>query len=307
MYKKIFISLMIVTLSGCTTTSPRSYTQGMPVIDRARLIEPPAPKTQYKLVTGNDPSLERAFGKYVKTGRASNIMTSGFVRFAYNGEQQPIVMTNPLQETIISLEPGEHFTNVTTGDPGRWSYSAAVSGTGASQQFNILVKPSLANIATNMVITTDRRVYNLKLVSTDNGTLTRNVRFWYPEEMVAALNQEIVKNSQDQTVSEVPDVSLNTLNFDYSISSNGIFRPSPTWKPIRVFDDGVHTYIEFSPSMANRDMPVLFISSHGNKELVNYRSKKPYFVVDKIFNEAVLVMGVGSDQTKVTITNNRYN
>jgi type IV secretion system protein VirB9 len=111
---------------------------------------------------------------------------------------------------------------------------------------------------------------------------------------------------EDQTVAQVPDVSLNHLNFDYCISTDGFFRSSPSWKPVRVFDDGVHTYIQFPALMTHRDMPVLFISKNNTQQLVNYRSKAPYFVVDKIFKEAVLVMGVGSDQTKVIITNKRY-
>ena len=42
----------------------------------------------------------------------------------------------------------------------------------------------------------------------------------------------------------------------------------------------------------------------GDKELVNYRSKAPYFVVDKLFKQAILELGVGSQQQQVTLTNN---
>jgi type IV secretory pathway VirB9-like protein len=104
----------------------------------------------------------------------------------------------------------------------------------------------------------------------------------------------------------VPEVNLNNLNFNYSIASDGFFRSFPSWKPTRVFDDGSHTYIQFSASMSNKDMPVLFVLNGSNQELVNYRSKAPYFVVDKIFKQAVLVMGVGRSQRKVFITNNCY-
>lgn len=307
MLKNINLTLLVLLISGCATHAPKTYFQAEPVKERIDYIRPPAVQNKYRLLTGNDPSMEKAFSSYIKTGRASNIVTEGFVKFAYNGDQQPIVLTNIFQETVISLEPGERFTNVTTGDPARWSYSAAVSGSGSSKQFNILVKPLSPKLATNMVITTDKRIYNLRLISTENGKLVRNVKFWYPEEMVSALNAESQNSVEDQTIAQTPDVSLSSMNFDYSLSTKGLFWPFPSWKPTRVFDDGKHTYIQFPTSMNNRDMPVLFIESNGEKQLVNYRSKAPYFVVDKIFNVGVLIIGVGKSQEQVVITNNKYN
>lgn len=304
--RRVLISSIIATLiSGCATQQPQSFAQAQQVIHRPLLIQVPEHRTNFRLMYGNDPSLERAFNQYAKTGRAPNIITDGFVKFAYNAGQQPIVKTTPFQETVISLEPGERFTNISSGDPNRWSYSVAVSGSGAKQQQNILVKPSLPDISTNMVITTDRRIYNLRLVSSMNARSTKNVSFWYPDEMVNAVNEASIKQVDDGRVASVPDVSLNNLNFNYSMSC-GFFCHLPNWAPIRIFDDGTHTYIQFPESISNRDMPALFVSDRNTKELVNYRSKPPYFVVDKIFKQAVLIMGVGHSQTSVTITNNCY-
>src|SRR5262249_45832774 len=153
-----------------------------------------------------------------------------------------------------SLQPGEHFTNVTSGDPNRWTYSAAMSGSGNNQQTHILVEPLYADISTTMAITTDKRIYNLALVSKQDSDYVRNISFWYPEEMINAWNNNVAQDSQqDQTVSQV---DLNNVNFGYNISSSGW--SSPAWKPLRVFDDGKKTFIEFPPTMANRDMPLLF-------------------------------------------------
>lgn len=310
MIKQVLMSGLIFaalsTLSGCATEQlpEQSYVPARQIIQRPLLIQVPQSKANYRLIVGNDPVLARAFNQYATTGKAPNIVTDGFVKFAYNSGQQPIVNTMPFQETVISLEPGEQFTNITSGDPNRWSYSVAVSGSGVNQQQNVLVKPSLPNISTNMVITTDKRIYNLRLVSSMNAQTTRNVSFWYPDDMVAAVNNATLKQF-DGTVASSPDVSLNHLNFDYSLSS-GFFCQTPAWKPTQVFDDGTHTYIQFPMKMTNRDMPALFVLDGNTQELVNCRSKPPYFVVDKIFKQAVLVMGVGHSQTKVTITNNRY-
>lgn len=306
MLKKIAIIVSLVSVVGCASNTKESYYAVTPVVEKVNYIQPSRASSAYRYKIGNDPALERAFNQYIKTGKAPNIITAGFISFAYNKNQQPIVHTSPLQETIISLEPGERFTNVTTGDPNRWSYSAAISGSGNKQQYNILVKPSMADLATNMVITTDKRIYNLKLISSDNGNLTKAVSFWYPEDIVNEVNNEMVTTSEDKVISQSSQVNLTNLNFNYSISTKGFFIAAPAWKPVRVFDDGIHTYIEFPASMTNRDMPVLFIQKNNNQQLVNYRVKKPYFVVDKIFDQAVLVMGVGSDQSKVFITNRSY-
>lgn len=307
MKKLLLISLLgTITISGCATQQSQLFSEAKITYHKPNIIQVPVINNNYHLIYGNDPSLERAFNQYVKSGKAANIVTDGFIKFAYNAGQQPIVKTTPFQETVISLQPGEKFTNVTSGDPNRWSYSVALSGSGSSQQQNILVKPSLPNLSTNMVITTDRRIYNLKLISTMDASSTRNVTFWYPEEMINVLNTNAVNQNSDTSIASVPDVNLNNLNFNYEISSDGFFRALPSWSPRRVFDDGTHTYMQFPYDVSNRDMPVLFIQNGDNKELVNYRFKSPYFVVDKIFKEAVLVMGVGHDQTKVFIKNKNY-
>lgn len=306
--KKIIIGMLAVAMSGCAAEHSKDnlFTPAQRTYTKPSLVTVPKSATQYQFSYGNDPKLERAFHQYMRSGKAPNIVTDGFVKFAYSTGQQPIVETSPFQETVISLEPGEKFTNVTSGDPSRWSYSAAVSGTGASQQQNILVKPSQPELSTNMVITTDRRIYNIKLVSSMDTKSTKSVSFWYPDEMVQSINNSTLKAENDGTIASVPDVSLNNLNFKYGISSDGFFKSMPSWKPTRVFDDGTHTYIQFADDISNKDMPALFVQNNGANELVNYRYKAPYFVVDKIFKRAVLVMGVGYSQSKVVINNYCY-
>jgi len=304
-------SLVAVCMTGCATQTPQTFNLAKQKDDRPALIQVHAAKSNFHLMYVNDPSLEKAFNQYVKTGKAPNIATDGFIKYAYNTGQQPIVKVTPLQETVISLEPGERFTNISAGDPNRWSYSVAVSGQGVSSQQNVLVKPSPPDqssieMATNLVITTDKRIYNIKLVSSATGSPARNVSFWYPEEVVAAANNAILKTSDDALIASSPEVNLQNLNFNYQINSGGFFSKGPSWKPIRVFDDGVHSYIQFPANIANQDMPVLFIANGSTKELVNYRSKPPYFVVDKIFQHAVLVLGVGSNERHVDIINNHY-
>ena len=72
------------------------------------------------------------------------------------------VYAKPGQVTDIALQPGERLVGsgpVAAGDTLRWMIGDTVSGSGASEQVHILVKPIRPDIATNLVINTDRRTY----------------------------------------------------------------------------------------------------------------------------------------------------
>lgn len=293
--------LMLLLVSGCASTY-----EPAPIFIPAKKTTPQIQpkltiKTNYHLSYGSDPALERAFKNYLKFGKAPNIVSKGFVSFAYNADQQPIISTIPLQETVVSLESGEKFRNISTGDPSRWSYSVATSGEGSSIQQNILIKPSAPSISTNMVITTNKRIYNLRLVSgadPDSNSM-RCVRFWYPKEIQA---ETAVSNSSNPSA---VNVAVNQLNFDYRLTNENGYS-LPRWAPTRVFDDGIHTYIQFPATIASTDMPVLFVLRNGKtNELVNYRYQAPYFIVDKLFKQAALVLGAGKNQTRLIIVNQK--
>jgi type IV secretion system protein VirB9 len=308
MVKYLGVMIVILFVSGCASPQPidtkNLYTPTR-IVEKETYIKSPVNKQSFQLSYGNDPALQRVFNQYISTGKAANIITEGFTKFAYNSGQQVIVKTNPGHQTIISLEPGERFTNVTTGDPSKWTYSAAMSGSGKDQQTHILVVPLYSDISTNMVITTDKRMYNINLVSSMDGKYTKNVRFWYPEEMVNTWNDKTYDAEGRGGSTSAPDVNVTNLNFDYRISSG--WSSSPSWTPTRIFDDGKQTFIQFPQTMSTRDMPVLFIVDGKNQRaLVNYRWHAPYFIVDRVFKEAVLVMGTGGSQQQLRLTNRKY-
>ncbi|MFN7096152.1 MAG: P-type conjugative transfer protein TrbG [Gammaproteobacteria bacterium] len=312
----IFLTLLSsAVLAGCaeepSAVTQTQFSPAAQVIEKPIVIAPPTQKMQYALMAGNDPGLTQAYKTYIKTGKAENVVTTGFEQFAYSTAEQPVIGASPFELTVISLEPGETVTNVSSGDPLHWSYSLAYSGGGKNKQAQVLIKPSQFDMSTDLVITTDRRLYTLKIVSRRTSNYVRNVSFWYPEEVQnywAAYDAKATSElgaGQKETVATGPDVSVDKLNFNYQILTAG-WSGAPNWKPTRVFDDGRHTYIQFPAGIASTDMPVLFVMNNGNQEMVNYRSSPPYFVVDKIFKEAVLVTGVGGKQTKVTINNHSY-
>jgi type IV secretion system protein TrbG len=243
---------------------------------------------------------KKSFKQTKKITPSANSMTDGFITFAYEPEKQPIIQTAPFQETVIRLEPGEKFTNISSGDPSRWSYAVAVSGKDEAAQQNILVKPSLPEISTNLVITTDQRLYNVRLVSTQTDQITRSVNFSYPEETMKAEPNAVSSNKV--SVEAIEDTSvMPPLHFNYRITTTGLFSKTPSWQPVRVFDDGAHTTIQFPENITHRDLPVLFVIQNGQKTCVNYRFQSPYMMLDSVFDEATLVSGVGRSQQAVMI------
>ena len=67
---------------------------------------------------------------------------------------------------------------------------------------------------------------------------------------------------------------------------------APRWQPLRVFDDGLKTYIQFPVNMAATDAPPLFlVGPGGTAQLVNYRFLNGYYVVDRLIDVAELRLG----------------
>ena len=86
------------------------------------------------------------------------------------------------------------------------------------------------------------------------------------------------------------------LNFSYKVDG-----PNTPWRPLRAFDDGTHVYIQMPPGMKTSDAPALLVGAADGSQMVNYRVRGNYYVVDRLFGNAVLVAGVGREQDRVTV------
>jgi P-type conjugative transfer protein TrbG len=190
----------------------------------------------------------------------------------------------PERVTDIALQPGETVTSVAAGDTVRWIVGDTTSGSGASRRTHILVKPSSAGLATNLVIATDRRVYHLQLEST--GTTAMAALSWsYPADALIALQGPGAGAEVGAPVAS--GLAVESLRFGYRISGD-----DPPWRPLRAFDDGRQTFIEFPASIGQGEAPPLFVlDERGEAALVNYRMAGRYYVVDRLFARAELRLG----------------
>ena len=196
------------------------------------------------------------------------------------------VYAAPEQVTDVALQAGEAIISVASGDTVRWIVGDTTSGSGATRRVHILVKPSAAGLSTNLVITTDRRVYHLQLEST-GATAMAALSWSYPQDALIALHGSAPASEAETPAAAGPEIE--NLRFDYRISGD-----SPPWRPVRVFDDGRQTFIEFPAGIAQGSAPPLFvIGEQGAAELVNYRMAGRFYVVDRLFARAELRLGAG--------------
>ncbi|MFG1428848.1 P-type conjugative transfer protein TrbG [Roseixanthobacter glucoisosaccharinicivorans] len=209
------------------------------------------------------------------------------------GEVQPSIVCSPLQVCDIELQAGEVVRDVLVGDTVRWKVEPATSGAVGGQAIHLIVKPAEPGLITSMVVTTSRRTYHIQLKSNATQYMAR-IGFEYPEDVGSKLADINARLGADT----IPGagVPAEQLNFSYSVSGGA------SWRPTRVYSDGMKTYIQFPSSLSGHDAPVLFVVSGGQNRIVNYRLKGNMMVVDYQIDTAILVSGVGFwNQDKVTI------
>lgn len=232
------------------------------------------------------------------------------------GQMRPTLTCKPLRGCAVQLQQGEVVNNVIFGDTVRWIAGPATVGSGTTAIQQVVVKPTEDNIATNMRITTNRRAYVLEVNSNVGSTYIDTIGYYYPQDMVQEWNGQAEverrKSEEDaaRKVSDLPIASIDQINLDsYRLKGD---RSLP-WYPVRVFDEGTHVWIQMPPAIKASEAPALvLVGSDGNTELVNYRVKEAqqggakvtYYIVDKLFAKAALIVGVGGEQQKVEIIRN---
>ena len=202
--------------------------------------------------------------------------------FHYSPEAVYEITASVNHVTDIQLKPGESLSSTpTSGDTARWNIAVMKSGTGTQEITHIIIKPLDDAIETNLIITTDAHTYHLKLRSSDFHLPADS---WnYPEDF-AAQAQEALKRKEKV---EPTNVAPEDLHFDYEIEEEDY-----AWRPVRVFDDGKKTFIQMPLNLRTTEAPALFlIEEESNPQLVNYRVKGNFYIVDRLFQKAELRVG----------------
>ena len=230
----------------------------------------------------------------------------GRVLFAF-GAGLPTVVCAPLRVCLIELQPGEKLVGEPQiGDSVRWNVAPAVYGKGDESTAVLVLKPQMPGLDTNLLITTDRRAYYVRLVSKADDYVSRVAFVYNDDDGGKKWKDHFAEQKRDELAaargsSQVPPglmVAFEKLHFDYQVKGG-----DENIRPQRVFDDGSKTYIQMSANIANREAPVLLVlGPEGKGEIVNYRMKDQTYIVDRLFEHAQLVLGSGKNAQKVEIS-----
>lgn len=212
------------------------------------------------------------------------------IEFPFEPRGVYTLVAAPGRITDIALETGERLveTNaIAAGDTARWIIGDTTSGAGATRRVHVLVKPTAANLSTNLVINTDRRTYFLDLRASPSAYVTQ--AFWrYPEPLRA-----IPVGPAPPALAPRPK-----LNFDYEV------RGARSLRPLQVYDDGARVWLIFGDRLRVEDLPSLYRVGQDGKtaELINYHVEGRALVVDRLFQRAQLRLGGKRFASRVRIT-----
>lgn len=180
----------------------------------------------------------------------------------------------------IVLNPDEKINYIGGGDSARWIYSTARSGSAKGERDVIYIKPTSLGIRTNLIINTDKRSYNLSLIS-DKTKFNPVVKWKYSnQELLRKVEAEKVKKEEDYMTLTNPE----NLNYKYTINKKRY-----DFSPSTIFDDGKKTYLVMDEKL--QELPSFYIREGRKLMLVNYRVKDNYLIIDRTFKQGVLRIG----------------
>ncbi len=227
----------------------------------------------------------------------------GMVIYPY-GVYQPTVICQPLMLCDIVLQPGEKIINKPfLGDTLNWKLTTSPSGEGSSSVQHIILKPTDPGWETSLLVNTNKRTYMIKLRSSNQGYVSR-VGFFYPEDSMPAdqsnsSNSSVIDKQQSNSQTSVPvdgAVSPDNFDFNYEISGDDV-----SWKPVRVFSDGHHVYIQMPDGYTTKNIPLLVVEQNGVKEQVDFSINNNIYTTDFLFDKAYLIDGLDDNQKSITI------
>lgn len=201
-----------------------------------------------------------------------------FKTFIYNPNDVYKYTGYYLNQAYLEFEEGEIIQTVSMGDPTPWLTTIVGN--------KLFLKPIAPYPQTNMTVFTDKRSYYFELDAIETAMAKEEdipffIKFVYP----TSSDKNIVKFSVTTKRDDYPDLTdLSKYNFNYE------FAGTPTIAPIKVFDDGIFTYMEFKNN--NTEIPAIFVvNEQGYEALVNFRIVQEYLVIEQVASQFTLRSG----------------
>jgi P-type conjugative transfer protein TrbG len=303
-------ALQTALLGACSTTGAARSTTFVRATPAAEVIStpeapttaeparraPPKPPTEALPKAGSPSEVVEAANRRAAQSPDEEGYSNAVMTYDYEPGALFQVFSAPLRLTVLQLQPGEQIVGQPAGgDTTRWKVALGRSAENGVPVQHIYIRPVRPGLHTTMAINTDRRTYLLELHSYAD-TYMAAVRWNYSDD-ASTLELATVGASPKS-----PQVNLEDVNLSYRVQ---VLKGHPTWVPVQVFDDGRKTFIRFPESMLRREAPALFVltraARNADSQLVNYRVRGEWYVVDRLFEAAELRLGERS-QDVVRIT-----
>lgn len=220
------------------------------------------------------------------TQDAVNAQGNATMTFAYAPNQLYKIYCRRGYLTDLAFRKGETIQFVGGGDTAGWAVSSAtVDGIP-----HLYIKPVVEVSTTNLIVTTNKRSYQLIVHSAD--WYNPMVSWTYATEDHQDMLRSEQKNEAARTAA-VHATDVESLDFSYKVKGK-----NAKYRPETVFSDGMRVYLKFN-KLPQRQVPI-FIQEKGSRmmTLVNYQQKDNYYIIDAPFERAQLRV---SEHENVTI------
>jgi P-type conjugative transfer protein TrbG len=280
----------VASIEIVTPAEPQAGAEAMQAHPEAPAGTPYAPAAKR---AGRSPDLtgRGAIAAANRSARAPSVgddFVGGVQVFAWSPGRVFEVWAAPLRVTTLTLAPGETLQSKAAGDTVRWQIGEASSGSGAGMRTHVMLKPLERGLETNLILTTNRRIYLIDLKSGSAEAFNAAVA-WDSEADTVETPAETRPEATEIRVPDPVVMPEGPLDARYRIEPQG---RRARWTPTSVFNDGRRTFITFDPDLQVDEAPALFvIAPDGEAQMVNYRQVGGLFIVDRVFDQAELRLG----------------
>lgn len=224
----------------------------------------------------------------------SSIGVNGYVSFQY-GQGQPTVICAVNNVCAIKLQDNERISSIKIGSQNEWQVQDVISRENNNLVTSITISPYIENVQTNLLVFTDRRQYNIRLLAHKTKYMPL-ITFRYNNDITSLNNNawdlkyKIAEEKEKQQQKQNNQYDLNTKNLDFNYQING----NAPFKPIRIYTDNIKTYIEFPDAINGNELPIFISQTQDRKErLVNYKydAENKKYIVDQKLRNGLLIAG----------------
>lgn len=183
-------------------------------------------------------------------------------------------------QSSIEFAKNEDIQTLSLGNSFAWKYSTV------GRRLFLSALEGAAH--TNMTVITNKRTYQFDLESKDpsagvDDELVYVVRFFYPDSSfdTPVPKVDTKKFLPDPIAATIAPMPQKHNNFNYSLTG------PDSIAPIKVFDDGNNTFLQFKNN--NADIPNIFIvQGDGSEVRASYSREREYIAIKRLIKKLAL-------------------